>query len=105
MSNESSPNPHSAHGHGSAPQQQPISPGKALVGVTIVVVVAGALAGWGILSRMRADKALAVRTTELAAPSVIAANPRLGAPVDSFVLPGNVTAWTDCPSTRAPPAI
>ena len=97
MSNESHQNPHSAHGHGSAPQQQPISPRKALAGVAIVVVVAGALAGWGILSRMRADKALAVRTTELAAPSVIAANPRLGAPVDSFVLPGNVTAWTDSP--------
>ncbi|HMD77147.1 MAG TPA: efflux RND transporter periplasmic adaptor subunit [Terracidiphilus sp.] len=97
MTNESNPNPQSAHGHGTAPQQKPISPGKALVGVAIVFVVAGALAGWGILSRMRADRALAVRTTELAAPSVIAANPRLGAPVDSFVLPGNVTAWTDSP--------
>ncbi|MGP8176000.1 MAG: efflux RND transporter periplasmic adaptor subunit [Terracidiphilus sp.] len=97
MSNESNPNPQSSHGHGSAPQQKPISPGKALAGVAIVLVVAGALAGWGILNRMRADKALAVRTTELAAPSVIAANPRLGAPVDSFVLPGNVTAWTDSP--------
>jgi len=97
MSNESHQNPHSTHGHGTAPQQKPISPGKALAGVAVVFVVAGALAGWGILSRTRADKTLAVRTTELAAPSVIAANPRLGAPVDSFVLPGNGTAWTDSP--------
>ena len=55
------------------------------------------LAGSGILSRFHADKALAARTTELAAPTVIAVAPKQGAPVDSFVLPGNVTAWTDSP--------
>ena len=101
MTNESKPNPHPsiqpAHGHGAAPQQKPISPRKALLGVALMVVIAGALAGVGILRRTRADKALAVRTTELAAPTVIAANPRLGAPVDNFVLPGNVTAYTDSP--------
>src|ERR1035441_5301117 len=101
MTNESKPNPHPsiqpAHGHGAAPQQKPISPRKALLGVALMVVIAGALAGVGILLRPRADKALAVRTTELAAPTVIAANPRLGAPVDNFVLPGNVTAYTDSP--------
>jgi RND family efflux transporter MFP subunit len=40
---------------------------------------------------------LAQHTTELAAPTVIVANPQPGAPVDSFVLPGNVTAYTDSP--------
>jgi RND family efflux transporter MFP subunit len=40
---------------------------------------------------------LAQRTNELAAPTVIVAAPRSGAPVDSFVLPGNVTAFTDAP--------
>jgi RND family efflux transporter MFP subunit len=59
--------------------------------------VAVVLAGLGLLTRFRADKALAARTTELAAPTVIAVAPRQGAPVDSFVLPGNVTAWTDSP--------
>jgi RND family efflux transporter MFP subunit len=38
---------------------------------------------------------LADRTEELAAPSVIALAPPQGAPTDSFVLPGNVTAFTD----------
>ena len=105
MTNESKPNPHSApqpasqpaHDHPAAPEQTPISPRKALVGVAVVLVVAVVLAAFGILSRARVDKALAARTTELAAPTVIAATPKLGAPLDSFLLPGNVTAYTDSP--------
>lgn len=88
---------HSGHEEVAAPEQKPISGGKALVGVALVVVVAAVLAGWGILSRKAADTVLAKRTTELAAPSVIAETPKQGAPVDSFVLPGNVTAYTDSP--------
>ena len=60
MSNESNPNP--GHQHESAPEQAAISPRKALVGVAVVVVVAGALAGFGIWSRIHADKNLAERT-------------------------------------------
>jgi RND family efflux transporter MFP subunit len=86
-----------AHGHESAPEQKPIPPRKALVGVAIVVVVAGLLAGFGILLRIHAGTVLAQRTNELAAPTVIVAAPKSGAPVDSFVLPGNVTAFTDAP--------
>jgi RND family efflux transporter MFP subunit len=97
MTNKPNPNQQPAHHHDAAPQQKPISSRKALVGVALLLVVAVVLAGVGILSRARADKALAVRTTELAAPSVIVATPKTGAPVDSFVLPGNVTAWTDSP--------
>ena len=97
MTNKPNPNQQLAHHHDAAPQQKPISSRKALVGVALLLVVAVVLAGVGILSRARADKALAVRTTELAAPSVIVATPKTGAPVDSFVLPGNVTAWTDSP--------
>ena len=37
------------------------------------------------------------RTSELAAPTVIALPPKQGAPIDTFVLPGNVTAYTDSP--------
>jgi RND family efflux transporter MFP subunit len=51
----------------------------------------------GILKRKAAETVLAERTQELAAPTVIAAPAKLGAPVDSFVLPGNVTAYTDSP--------
>ena len=43
------------------------------------------------------DSALAERTDALAAPTVTVAPAKLGAPVDTFVLPGNVTAYTDSP--------
>ena len=46
---------------------------------------------------MHGDTVLARTTTELAAPTVIALPPKPGAPVDNFVLPGNVTAYTDSP--------
>src|ERR1035441_10705545 len=97
MSNESNPNQQPAHQHESAPEQAAIAPRKALVGVAVVIVVAGALAGYGIWNRMRADRNLTERTTDLAAPTVIVAAPRAGAPVDSCVLPGNVTSFTDSP--------
>jgi RND family efflux transporter MFP subunit len=51
----------------------------------------------GILTRFHAERALAARTTELAAPTVIVAAPRQGAPSNSLVLPGNVTSYTDSP--------
>src|SRR5580692_9023964 len=102
MTNESKPNPQEAahgggHEHEAAPEQKPISGATALIGIALVVVVTLALAGWGLLSRRSANTVLADRTTELAAPSVIAVEPKRGAPVDSFVLPGNVTAYTDSP--------
>jgi RND family efflux transporter MFP subunit len=101
MSNESKPKtkaaPQAAHGDGAADEQTPISPRKALLGVTLVFIVFAALAGYGIWSRRNVNRVLARATNELAAPSVIVAAPKAGAPVDSFVLPGNVTAWTDSP--------
>jgi len=101
MTNEPNPNQQpsheSGHHHESAPEQATISPRKALVGVAVVVVVAGVLAGIGIWSRIRADRHLVETTNALAAPTVIVAAPKAGAPVDSFVLPGNVTSFTDSP--------
>jgi RND family efflux transporter MFP subunit len=93
---DSQPASQPAH-HDTAPDQKPISTGKALVGVALFLLVALLLAGFGILHRMSADKVLANTTTELAAPSVIVAQPVKGAPVESFILPGNVTAYTDAP--------
>jgi RND family efflux transporter MFP subunit len=101
MTNESKPNPQQAsqpaQHHDAAPEQKPISPKKALLAVAVVLVVAVLLGVFGVLSRRSANTVLAQHTQDLAAPSVIAAVPRPGAPVDNFVLPGNVTAYTDSP--------
>ncbi|MGA7343452.1 MAG: efflux RND transporter periplasmic adaptor subunit [Terracidiphilus sp.] len=105
MSNESKLNPHPAEGHGaehapgegSAPEQEPISPRTAMAGAGILLLVAMALAVIGIMSRRHAEVVLADRTQELAAPSVTVAPAQPGAPTDNFVLPGNVTAYTDAP--------
>ena len=66
----------------------------------IVLLVFAALAAFGILSRMHHSNVLAKTTQEAAAPAVIALPPKAGTPVDMFMLPGNVTAYTDSPSTR-----
>ena len=101
MNNESKPNsnpaPKAARDHENAPEQATVSPRLALIGVIVVVVAAAVLAGLGILSRVHNDKVLAETTTALAAPTVIALPPKQGAPVDTFNLPGNVTAYTDSP--------
>jgi RND family efflux transporter MFP subunit len=85
------------HEHEAPPEQKPISGAKAIVTIVILVLVAAVLAGWGLISRRNANTVLADRTTDLAAPAVIAVAPKQGAPVDSFLLPGNVTAYTDSP--------
>jgi RND family efflux transporter MFP subunit len=87
----------SNHDHESAPEQAAASTGKAVVGLVIFAVVAAALGGYGVWSRRHASKVLAETTQSLAAPTVIVAAPKQGAPVTSFVLPGNVTAYTDSP--------
>ncbi len=97
MTNTPSQNPQSQHGHGSGADQKPISPRLAVAGIILLLIVALVLGGLGILRRTHADTVLADRTQELAAPTVTVAAPKTGAPVDSFVLPGNVTAFTDSP--------
>jgi RND family efflux transporter MFP subunit len=97
MANESKPQPQAAHNHESAPEQEPVSSRFAVIGIVIVLVVTGLLAGFGIFDRMHNDKVLAETTTQLAAPTVIALVPKQGGPTDTYVLPGNVTAYTDSP--------
>jgi RND family efflux transporter MFP subunit len=97
MMNEPNPNTPPTQNHETAPEQESISPRKALLGVILVVGLAVALAGLGILHRTQANKVLADTTRELAAPTVTVATPKTGAPATSLVLPGNVTAWTDSP--------
>jgi RND family efflux transporter MFP subunit len=97
MTNASNPNQHPAQGQEAAPSPKPISPRLAVVGVVLLFVVAAVFAGVGKLRRDHADTVLAKRTQELAPPTVTVAPPKAGAPVDSFVLPGNVSAFTDSP--------
>ncbi len=91
------PVPHEGHDTQHAPAQKPIAPGLAVTGLVIVLLVFAALATFGILSRIHHNNVLAKTTQETAAPSVIALPPKPGAPVDTFMLPGNVTAYTDSP--------
>src|SRR5271169_3709945 len=85
------------HNHESAPEHPAASGKGALVGVIILLIAIVALAIYGIWKRHRNDDVLADTTQQLAAPAVIAIPPRPGAPVDTFVLPGNVSAYTDAP--------
>ncbi|HET7104194.1 MAG TPA: efflux RND transporter periplasmic adaptor subunit [Terracidiphilus sp.] len=96
MSDQPNPAPQ-AQAHESAPEQAALSPRKAVIGAIIVVLIAVVLAAAGILARMHSDDVLARATRELAAPTVLALPARQGAPVNEFVLPGNVTAFTDSP--------
>lgn len=80
-----------------APAQEPIAPGRAITGAVIILLGFAAIAVFGILSRIHHNRVLAQTTEEDAAPTVIALHPTSGASVDSFMLPGNVTAYTDSP--------
>jgi RND family efflux transporter MFP subunit len=101
MSNEIKPGPDSAArpaaGHEHAPEQEPISTHKVVIALVVVLIAAVVLAGLGMLARVHANTALAQRTDAAAAPTVAIAPAKPGAPVDEFVLPGNVTAYTDAP--------
>ena len=107
MSDESKPNqkpggtrnqvPHEGHDTQHAPVQKPIAPSFAITGMVIVLLVFLGLATFGILSRIHRSNVLAKTTQETAAPVVIALPPKSGNPIDTFLLPGNVTAYTDSP--------
>lgn len=84
-------------GEQTAPEHEPISPRAALIGLGLFLLAAVLLAGYGILHRKSAGKVLAGSTAEMSVPNISVAPPARGAPVESLVLPGNVTAYTDSP--------
>jgi RND family efflux transporter MFP subunit len=86
-----------SHDTETAPDQKPIKSGHGVMAAIMLVVVLVVLAVLGILPREHAMAALATRTDELAAPSVIAITPKPGNPIQELVLPGNVTSYTDSP--------
>src|SRR6185437_11495110 len=83
--------------HGGQEDQTPLSGRRLLAGCVVAVAVLGVLATIGILHRTHGDTVLADRTQQDAPPTVGIAPAEAGAPTDNFVLPGNVTAFTDAP--------
>ncbi len=83
--------------HESAPEHPAASGRGAVIIAGVVLIAIVALAVYGIWKRHHSDEVLADTTQRLAAPSVILIAPEPGSPVDSFVLPGNVSAFTDAP--------
>ena len=73
------------------------SPARTAMIVLIAAVVVGLLVMSGIVPRLRSRKALAAETNELAAPTVMVTQPKLGAPSQEIVLPGNIQAFVDAP--------
>jgi RND family efflux transporter MFP subunit len=86
-----------AAGHEAPSEQTPIAPRKVLTGVAVILLILCVLAAVGILRRIHDRTVLAEHTDALAAPTVAVAPPKPGAPAETFVLPGNVTAFTDSP--------
>jgi RND family efflux transporter MFP subunit len=98
MTNEAkAKNTGNEHHEGQAPEQAPIATHTAVLAVLIVTAVLVVLAVIGYLSRRHDDTVLAADTVKNAAPTVEVEQSVPAAPVDNFVLPGNVTAFTDSP--------
>jgi RND family efflux transporter MFP subunit len=74
-----------------------ISGRKAIVLLLVVLVVAVILAVTGIIPRLRARTRLDQQTDALAAPNVLVDKPKVGAPSQELILPGNMQAYTDSP--------
>ncbi len=62
-----------------------------MVLIVVIVVV------WGVSSRRNANAQLSEETHELAIPTVAVIKPKLGAPQQEIVLPGNMQPFTDAP--------
>lgn len=83
--------------HESAPEHEAMSGRGASIALVVVLIAVIALAVFGIVKRRHGSEVLARTTQEEAAPSVTVLPAKAGAPTDEFVLPGNVTAFTDAP--------
>lgn len=83
--------------HHHQPDHPPLSARRVVAGCVVVVAILGVLAAIGILRRTHGDTVLADRTERNAPPTVGVEPAQSGAPTDNFVLPGNVTAFTDSP--------
>ena len=71
--------------------------GKVIFGVVVLLIVAGAVLYRGITARVRANEDVKTDTRDLAVPTVSLVQPKLGAPQEEIVLPGNIQAFIDAP--------
>ena len=69
---------------------------RAVLFLCMVIVIALAVI-WGISSRRRTNAQLAQETQELAVPVVAVIHPKLGAPQQEIVLPGDMQPFIDAP--------
>jgi RND family efflux transporter MFP subunit len=85
------------HGHPTHDDHPPISGRKAIFVLILVVILAAILAVVGIIPRLRAEKTLKTRTSDLALADVLVDKPKVGEPSQEIVLPGNMFAYVDSP--------
>ena len=91
------PNSHGPEIHGYDDDRPPISGRKAILALTVVLVVAAVVAVAELIPRLRAEKTLKARTIDLALADVIVDKPKVGEPSQEIVLPGNMFAYVDSP--------
>ena len=78
----------------------PPAPGSKVtraVMLLLIVVVVALVVLWGISSRRKANAQLSVETHDLAIPTVSVIHPKLGAPQQEIVIPGDMQPYTDAP--------
>jgi RND family efflux transporter MFP subunit len=71
--------------------------GKVIVGLVLLLIVAGVVLFRGITARVRASDEVKADTRDLAVPAVSLTQPKLGAPQEELILPGNIQAYIDAP--------
>jgi RND family efflux transporter MFP subunit len=78
----------------------PPAPGSKVtrgVMLLLVVIVLALVVLWGISSRRKANAQLSQETEDLAIPTVSVIHPKLGAPQQEIVIPGDMQPYTDAP--------
>ncbi len=78
----------------------PPSPGSKLtrgVMLLLVVIIVALVVLWGISGRRKANAQLSQETQDLAIPTVSVIHPKLGAPQQEIVIPGDMQPYTDAP--------
>jgi RND family efflux transporter MFP subunit len=85
------------HSGGKSPAPAQLAPKHGVLAVVIVLLIVAGVVIAGVVPRRRAVAALKEATRDLAIPTVVAIHPKLGAPQNEVVLPGNIQAFNDSP--------